>query len=385
MTRHDPLGSPAHDSVRPPGPIEPTSSPARPEQGAPELSCVIPIYNEAANIEPLCSRIAAAFAEHDIEEFEVLLIENGSWDESAELIQRRHFADSRFKMIQLSRNFGYQGAISAGLAHFRGEWVAILDGDQQDPPELIPTFLSKAKEGFDVVYGVRAKRQETLFRRAAYAAFYRLWKATARIKVPLDAGDFCVMHRRVAASIAAMPERQRFVRGLRAWSGFRQTGIPYNRPQRAEGETKFDLNSMVGLALDGILAYSVVPLRLMFISGVIVAAGSVLIGTVQAILRIMTWMGWDESHFGVMPPGLTQINVLLTFLLGFNILCTGVLGEYIGRIYEEVKQRPIFIVRRSLLGTGPRSTLSAEGSDTRLGTSSGIPQASSIPSSRPTS
>lgn len=317
------------------------------------LSCVIPIYNEADNIGPLCERIAAACAGAGIAAYEVILVENGSWDGSDALITALHARDSRFKMVQLSRNFGYQGAISAGLAHARGEWISILDGDQQDPPELIPVFLAKAKEGFDVVYGTRVKRDETLFRRVAYAAFYRLWKATARIKVPLDAGDFCVMHRRVAMCIAAMPERQRFVRGLRAWSGFRQTGVPYERPGRTEGETKFNFGSMVGLALDGILAYSFVPLRLMFLSGVVVATAAVALGTIQAILRIMAWSGYGEDMFGVLPPGLTQINVLITFLLGFNILCVGVLGEYVGRIYEEVKQRPIFIVRRALVDDRP--------------------------------
>ena len=320
-----------------------------PKSGQPILSFVIPAYNEAPNIPPLCSRIAATCAAHGIARYEVMLVENGSWDGSDEVIQSLHEADGRVKMLQLSRNFGYQGAISAGLAYASGEWVAILDGDQQDPPELIPVFLAKALEGFDVVYGIRAKRAEGWFKRTAYRLFYRLWKATAQIAVPLDAGDFCVMHHRVARAIGAMPERQRFLRGLRAWSGFRQVGIPYERLGRAVGETKFGLGGMISLALDGILAYSVVPLRLMTWAGLFVSASAFTLGTVQAIFRLMAWSGLPAPP-GVLPPGLTQINVLITFLLGFNILCVGVLGEYVGRIYEEVKQRPIFLVRASLLG-----------------------------------
>lgn len=318
-------------------------------EGVPSISFVIPVYNEAENIRPLCERIARTFAAHRLDAYEVIFVENGSWDRSEEFIRALHTEDSRVKMLQLSRNFGYQGAISAGLSHARGEWIAILDGDQQDPPELIPSFLERALEGYDVVYGVRVKRAEGWFKRMAYRTFYRLWKATAQIAVPVDAGDFCVMHRRVAQAIVAMPERQRFLRGLRAWSGFRQTGIRYERQGRAVGETKFGLGAMVSLALDGLLAYSVIPLRLMTWAGLVVSATAFLIGTVEALLRIVSLLGVAQPP-GVLPPGLTQINVLITFLLGFNILCIGILGEYVGRIYEEVKQRPIFLVRATLLG-----------------------------------
>jgi dolichol-phosphate mannosyltransferase len=307
------------------------------------------MYNEADNVGPLCDRIAAMCEAEGIRSFEVILVENGSWDRSEEMIRARHARDPRFKMIQLSRNFGYQGAISAGLSHARGTWVSVLDGDQQDPPELIPTFLERALEGFDVVYGVRIKRAEGWVKRTSYRAFYRLWKATAQIAVPVDAGDFCVMHRRVARAIVSMPERQRFLRGLRAWSGFRQVGVPYHRPGREIGETKFGITSLVSLALDGLLAYSVIPLRLMTWAGLFVSAAAFLIGILQASFRIMPMLGLDPP-LGVVPPGLTQINVLITFLLGFNILCVGILGEYVGRIYEEVKQRPIFLVRSALLG-----------------------------------
>lgn len=309
----------------------------------------MPVYNEAKNVEPLCRRIEQTCQDSRIDRYEVILVENGSWDESEAIIRRLHRENPRIKMLQLSRNFGYQGGISAGLAHARGEWVAVLDGDQQDPPEQIPKMLERAREGFDVVYGIRARRNEGLAKKLAYAAFYRLWKVTARIKVPLDAGDFCIMHRKVVACITSIPERQRFVRGLRAWCGFRQAGIEYERQARSESESKFNLRSMINLSLDGLLSYSIVPLRLMTLSGFFVAFSAFIIGTVHALLRVMAWLGFPPLP-GVLPPGLTEMNLLVTFLLGFNILCVGILGEYIGRVYEEVKQRPIFVVRSKLFG-----------------------------------
>lgn len=316
---------------------------------APFLSFVIPAYNEAPNLRPLCERILKTCAASGIDRFEVILVENGSADGSEATIRQLHAEDARIVMLQLSRNFGYQGAISAGLDRARGEWVAILDGDQQDPPELVPRFLDKAREGYDVVYGVRATRQEGFAKKLAYKTFYRVWGATAQITVPSDAGDFCIMHRNVVACITGMPERQRFVRGLRAWSGFRQTGVAYARDARAEGESKFNLSGMVLLALEGLLSYSVAPLRLMLVAGSLVALGSFVIGAVQGMFRLLNWFGMSPLP-GILPPGLTQLNLLLTFFLGFNILCIGVLGEYVGRIYEEVKRRPIYVVKAALGG-----------------------------------
>jgi len=206
-------------------------------------------------------------------------------------------------------------------------------------------MLDRAKEGFEIVYGVRARRSEGMTRKLAYAAFYRLWKATARIKVPLDAGDFCVMHRRVVVCITSIPGRQRFVRGLRAWCGFRQTGIEYEHGPRSGSESKFDLLGMINLSLDGLLSYSVVPLRLMTLSGF----RAFITDLVYSALRVLAWIGFPLM-LGLLPLGLTEINLLVTFLLGFTILCIGVVGEYVGRIYEEVKQRPVFVVRTKLFG-----------------------------------
>jgi dolichol-phosphate mannosyltransferase len=229
-----------------------------------------------------------------------------------------------------------------------GPLVAILDGDLQDPPELIPRMLDLAQSGYEVVYGVRTKRREGPLKRLAYFLFYRLWRWTSEIEVPLDAGDFCVMHSDVVATINGSPERQRFVRGLRAWSGFRQTGFPYAREGRHAGETKFGLRKMVNLALDGLLAYSVFPLRLTLSLGVAIISLFLALESVQFVLRILAYAGFEGVH-GYLPPGLTQINLLLILMAGITTVCVGIVGEYVGRIYTEVKQRPLYIVKRQII------------------------------------
>lgn len=311
------------------------------------LSFVSPCYNEAENLRNLCARIHATCDANRITKYEIILVENGSADASEEIMRELHGEDRRVKMIQLSRNYGFQGAIACGLAYSRGQWVAVLDADLQDPPELIPGMLDKAREGFEIVYGVRIKRQENLWKRTSYKLFYRFWKMTSEIQVPLDAGDFGIMHRAVVDTINRMPERQRFMRGLRAFSGFRQTGFPYERQGRAAGESKFDLFGMLSLAVDGILSYSVVPLRIMMAAGSLIMLLTMLLSSIQVGIRLAESAGWVSSH--LYPPGFAQINLLISFLAGFNILCTGLVGEYVGRIYKEVKQRPNYIVREFLL------------------------------------
>lgn len=320
------------------------------DQGRPRptLSFVVPAYNESENIEPLARRIVSSCEEAGIADFEVVFVENGSYDDSAALLRRLHQADSRLKMIQLSRNFGYQGAITAGLHYVSGEWVAVIDGDQQDPPELIPQMLAKAREGYDVVYGVRRTRQEGPLQRAFYKAFYRLWRMTASIDIPVDASEFAVMHRRVVDILNGMPERQRFNRGLRAWTGFRQTGLDYARSSRAAGATKFSLLGNVSLAMDGLFAFSIVPIRLTMLVGLVVTSVSLLIAGANTAFWIAGRFH-PALRFGRMAEGLTQTNLVLSILSGVILLCLGVVGEYVGRIFEEVKKRPHFIVRDELL------------------------------------
>jgi glycosyltransferase involved in cell wall biosynthesis len=313
-----------------------------------KLTFISPCYNESENLEALYKRITGACRQNKIEDYEIIWIENGSADNSMEIMTGLHRADPRLRIFQLSRNFGYQGAITCGLSQARGEWISVLDADLQDPPELIIEMLNLAKkDGYDVVYGVRKTRKEGPFLRFAYSVFYRLWKLSADIQIPLDAGDFGIMHHKVADSINALPERQRFIRGLRAWVGFRQCGFPYDRQSRQRGTTKFNLSGMISLALDGLISYSVIPLRLSVIAGFFIVVGALLLSSYQGVLRLLSYVG-VLSNTLVLPPGLTQINLVLVGLSGLNIITIGIVGEYIGRIYNESKDRPGFIVKSVL-------------------------------------
>jgi dolichol-phosphate mannosyltransferase len=320
----------------------------RSPEDAPTLSFVIPVYNESVNVVPLARRIVAASEATGVHDFEVIFVENGSRDATEAMVRDLHRADPRMKMVQLSRNFGYQGGLTAGLMYARGEWVAVLDGDQQDPPELIPRMLAKAQEGFEVVYGVRRKRKEGFLQRLAYRAFYRLWRMTANIEVPLDASEFAVLHRKVVDVMTSMPERQRFNRGLRAWTGFRQAGFEYDRDARYGGESKFGLLGNVSLAMDGLFAYSIIPIRLTILLGLLVTSTSVVIAFGNTLLWLLRLFD-PAVQTGTMARGLTQINLVFSLLFGMILLCLGVIGEYVGRVYEEVKNRPLFVVRDVLL------------------------------------
>lgn len=313
-----------------------------------KLTFISPCYNEKQNLKNLYNRILNACGEFGLSDFEIIWIENGSFDGSIELMMQLAQKDRRLRIIQLSRNYGYQGAITCGLAHARGDFVAILDGDLQDPPELIIKMLAVAeKDGFDVVYGVRQKRKENIFKRFAYAAFYRLWKFTAEIEIPLDAGDYCVMSRRVVNAMNNMPERQRFTRGLRAWVGFKQTGFRYERDARGGGESKFGLSGMINLALDGLVAYSVAPLRMATLIGISISGVALVLILIQGIGRLVSYT-LGISFVGVLPPGISQTNLLIASFSGIQMLLLGVLGEYIGRIYAEVKDRPIFLIKEKI-------------------------------------
>jgi glycosyltransferase involved in cell wall biosynthesis len=310
------------------------------------LSFVAPAFNEEKNVAPLCDRISKTCDELGIDDYEVVLVENGSKDRTAEVIAGLTEKNPRIKMVQLSRNFGYQGGIAAGLNYAKGGWVVVLDSDQQDPPELVKDMLVLAEsDGLDVVYGYREKRVETLSRKVLFWGFYRVWAAISEIEVPLDAGEFCLMRRKVVDAINNMPESQRFMRGLRAWTGFRQGGLAYERAGRIEGTTSFNLVRAMNLALDGLLAFSRVPLRLMMIVGVFVLALCSLLVLLNVTAYFLNLVGVKVS-LGFMPPGLTQVNVLLIIMFGFNLICFGVVGEYVGRVYDEVKRRPHFLVNR---------------------------------------
>ena len=272
---------------------------------------------------------------------EVLLIDDGSSDATPSLIQhvcQNPPPGAQYRGIILSRNFGHQLAITAGMMHAKGNAVAILDGDLQDPPEVIAEFYAKLKEGFDVVYAVRQDRKENIFKRMAYAAFYRLMRSLATIPIPLDSGDFCIMSRRVVREINGMRERHRFVRGLRSWVGFRQVAHPYPRAARQAGESKFTLSaSSWGCAFDGIFTISERPLQWSAQFGLLIAVCSVLYAAFIFLWRIF-------AHDAAAVSGFATLAVGLFFLGGVQLISIGILGEYIGRIHNEVKNRPLFII-----------------------------------------
>ncbi len=314
-------------------------------QVRPLLTFLSPCYDEDESLEALHRAITEACAAAGIDSYEVLWIENGSRDGSEAVMRRLAAKDQRLRVIQLSRNFGFQGAITCGFQHARGEWVAVLDADLQDPPGIIPRMLEKARaENLDVVFGVRRKRKEGLWKRFCYWVFYRIWSATASIPVQLDSGDFGLLHRRVIDSINAMPERMRFIRGLRAWSGFRQRGFEYERAARQAGVSKFSFNQLVSFAADGIVAYSTVPLRLTFLAGLLIVSLSFLVGFVQLALRLLSLMAIVPPSLSL-PPGFATIYLVIVGLLGLNMLCLGMVGEYVGRTYNEAKSRPHYLIR----------------------------------------
>jgi dolichol-phosphate mannosyltransferase len=245
--------------------------------------------------------------------------------------------DARVNAIELARNFGHQVAISAGLEHSRGRAVCIMDADLQDPPEVLPKFLQKWQEGAEVVYAIRTLRKEWWVKRLAYAGFYRLLQRVANIKIPLDAGDFCIMDRCVVDQLVQMPERNRFVRGIRSWVGFRQVGVVYERHSRHAGRPKYTFRKLIYLALDGLISFSHMPLRIITLLGIAVSVLSFTVALFYVVKKLA---------LGVGIPGFTTLVVSIFFLAGIQLMTIGVIGEYIGRISDEVKRRPLYVARR---------------------------------------
>ncbi len=301
-------------------------------------SIIIPIYNEEQTLPVLQERLVSAL--HPLgETFEVILIDDGSKDNSFELLRQIHAADARFKVLRLSRNFGHQVAISAGLDFARGEAVILMDGDLQDPPELLPKMIDKWKEGYQVVYTVKTSRKENRLKRFAFKTFYRVLHALSSIQIPMDAGNFSLMDRKVVEVLRQIPERHRYISGLRAWVGFRQIGIEYDRDPRFAGEPQMSFGRLLQLALDGIFSFSNVPLRVASYVGflsALVAFGGGLFVVYEKLFTNKAILGWASTI------------CTITFLGGLILMTLGVIGEYIGRIYDEVKQRPLYIISEGI-------------------------------------
>lgn len=308
---------------------------------APTLSIIVPIFNEADVIQLLAERLKIVFSlaqcvENKIAHIEYIFVDDGSQDESSMLLSQFFEVGREAKIIRFSRNFGHQPAVTAGLEHSSGDLVAIIDADLQDPPELIWQMIDQWRAGFDVVYGLRVNRKENRIKRIAYWGFYRVYRWLSPIQVPVDSGDFCLMSRRVVNQINALPERLRFVRGLRSWVGFKQCGITYDRPERAAGATKYNFHRLYKLATDGIASLSVRPLQVAQ-----VLALSYLLASIVLTLFITYRLLLGQ----VANPEIYLLILLLLFSNSLILFSIYVLGAYIGRSYQEIKGRPTYIIQ----------------------------------------
>ncbi len=305
----------------------------------PTLSVVAPCFNEEGVLHELYRRISGVL-DGAGEAWELVLVNDGSRDRTPEIMRELHDADARVKVVDFARNFGHQIAVTAGMDYARGDAVVLIDADLQDPPELILEMLAKWREGYEVVYAIRAERKgETWFKEFTAKAFYRIIYKITDINIPMDTGDFRLMDRKVVAALKTMKEKHRFLRGMSVWVGFRQTGVKYVRAERYAGETKYPLKKMLKFAMDGITSFSYFPLQLATYIGFVSAAIAVLGIIVTIILRL----SGSHAFFG---QATALVSVL--FLGGVQLICLGILGEYLGRIYDEVKGRPLYIVREAL-------------------------------------
>lgn len=308
-----------------------------------DLTYVVPVLNEELNIEAVGAAIEQAFINSTLNTYEIIFVDDGSTDNTLSIIRKISERNAAIKCISLSRNYGHQAALTAGLALSKGQYIAVLDGDLQDPPEVINMFLEYSKDGFDVVYGVRRKRKETWPKRMSYFLYYRLLAALSNLDIPLDSGDFCVMSRQAVNVLNQLPEKNRFVRGLRTFIGFPQIGVEYERSSRAAGEPKYSFKKLIKLASDGIFNFSDRPLKIASSFGGFIALASVVAGLLFLLQRI-----FNVSILGYSPgqvPGYTSIIVILTLLSGIQLYTIGILGEYISRIFIEAKARPGYIVK----------------------------------------
>jgi len=301
------------------------------------ISIVVPCFNEEEVLRRT-NRSLLAVLEHLPQVFEILYVDDGSTDRTPEILRELQSLDGRIRVVRFSRNFGHQMAITAGMEYASGDAVAIIDADLQDPPDVIADFVAKWMDGYDVVYGVRAERDgETAFKRWTAKLFYRMIGKLSDTEIPLDTGDFRLMGRRVVDALLAMPERDRYVRGMVSWLGFSQVAVPYRRAARAAGVTKFSLWKMLRFASDGIVSFSILPLRLATWAG-FVASGIALLGILITVIEKL--MGAEG-----LVKGWASILVAILFIGGVQLICMGIVGEYVGRIYGESKRRPLYLVQ----------------------------------------
>ncbi|GAB2581826.1 glycosyltransferase family 2 protein [Spirosoma areae] len=302
----------------------------------PQISIIAPLYNETESFPRLVTRLNAVMEASPLA-IEVVLVDDGSRDNTAVLMQQVALTDSRYQCVFLSRNYGHQIALTAGIALAVGsEALFIIDGDLQDPPELLTQFYQKYQEGYDVVYAVRKKRKENLFKRMAYALFYRIIRSISYVDMPLDSGDFSLISRRVADILKQMPEESRFIRGMRSWIGFRQVGVEYERDARLDGESKYSFSMLQRLAYNGIFNFSEYPIK------VITRIGMVTLG-VAGLYLIQTLI--KKFVYNDVPQGFTALLFVIVLFSGVQLIALGLIGEYVLRIFFQAKGRPLYVVR----------------------------------------
>ena len=316
------------------------------------ISIIVPVFNEEAVLPQFYQRMTAALATiPDLSRWEILFVDDGSRDGTAVALTRLAASDARVRVLEFSRNFGHQIALTAGLDHATGDAVVCIDADLQDPPEVVPALVQKWREGFEVVYGARARRaHDSVFKRLSARLFYRLMQRIGNIEIPLDAGDFRLLDRRAVEALRRIGERHRFLRGLTVWIGYRRCGVPYERAERVAGVSKYPLREMVKLAWDAITSFSFAPLRLATYLGFLVSAGSIAVGILVIVARIM--LPPESTVLGFPTHGWGSLMVALLFLGGVQLIVLGMIGEYLGRTYDEVKRRPLYIIRRRLGSDG---------------------------------
>jgi len=304
------------------------------------ISIVVPCYNEEEVIYATLDRLVVFCDSQPDHSFELLFIDDGSDDLTPELLREAAKGDERICVVYFARNFGHQMAVTAGIDLARGDAVVLIDADLQDPPEVVAGMISKWQEGYDVVYATRTSRPgESAFKLSTARAFYQLLNKLSEVPIPPNTGDFRLMSRPVVEVLKGMPERHRFVRGMVSWVGFKQIALPYERSERFSGTSKYPLRKMIRFATDGIFSFSVKPLQLSIVMGMI-SAGFALIGIIYALVLRMFTASWVE--------GWTALMIAVLFLGGMQLLSLGIIGEYIGRIYAEVKQRPLYVVREKI-------------------------------------
>ncbi len=308
--------------------------------GSFRLSVAIPVHNEESVLPELLRRLRTVLDALPSGPHEMLFVDDGSRDRTFPMLEEAARQDPRIVALSLSRNFGHQPAITAALDHVSGDAVVVMDGDLQDIPEVISQFVEKFHEGYDVVYAKRVRRKEPWPLRFCYFLFYRLMASLSDIRLPLDSGDFGLMSRRVIDQLRRMPEHHRYLRGMRTWVGFRQVGVEVERAERHSGRSKYSLVRLLKLAFDGIFAFSIVPIR----AAAILGAGVIAFSALYILYALYAKLVLHES-----PQGFTALIVAMTFLSGMVLLFLGIIGEYVGRIYEETKGRPQYIVGRSTI------------------------------------